>query len=73
MTADAKVGVTVEIAATFTASLRPIFLAYAAEQTIIAAAPSDVAQISIKRSGSATIAEAAEVRLRDAKCVEQGQ
>ena len=55
----AKVGVTVEMAATRGASPLPILRAYSRLQTISAAPPSLVAQMSIRRRGSATMAEAA--------------
>ncbi len=59
MVADAKVGVTVEIAATRGASARPTRRAYSTLDTTSAAAPSEVAQTSISRSGLATIGDAA--------------
>ena len=55
----AKVGVTVEMAATRGALALPILRAYSRLETIIAAPPSLVAQMSIRRSGSATMADAA--------------
>ena len=56
---QAKVGVTVEMAAIRTASPRPCRRAKSRLDTISAAAPSDVAQMSINLRGLATIADAA--------------
>ena len=50
-----KVGLTVETAATRTAPVSPCFFAYSALVSTTAAAPSEVAQMSSRCSGSATI------------------
>ena len=56
MTVLGNVGVTVRIALTRTGRSRPIFFAYSMLATTTAAAPSDVAQMSSRCSGSATTA-----------------
>jgi hypothetical protein len=58
-TPEGKLGVTVEIAAMRGALPRPSLRAKATLDTTMAAPPSEVAQTSISRSGSATMAEAA--------------
>ena len=56
MTVFGNVGVTVEIARTRTGSARPCLRAYSIEVSTTAAAPSEVAQMSSRCSGSETTA-----------------